>query len=107
MKPEELRIGNIVFSKINKSLKVVQCIPGINIDDLEPVKLTEEILFEYGFKKKGACFEKNGIELFNIADLYFRAQHPIKIDLKYMHQLQNLYFSISGYEIEKNISDGK
>lgn len=100
MKASELRIGNIIFSKKNKGSVVVQCLPGIDMDNYEPIKLTEEILFKYGFIEERSCFKKNGMELFNIADLYFRGQYPIKADIKYVHQLQNLYFALCGEELE-------
>lgn len=52
MKASDLRIGNIVFSKISEGLITVQYIPiDIDMDNYAPVKLTEEILLKAGFKE--------------------------------------------------------
>lgn len=79
---------------------IVNFIQGIAT--YEPIPLTEEWFYKFGFSKSNVWFEKNGIELFNIADLYFRAKYPIKADVKFVHQLQNLYFALTGEELTVN-----
>lgn len=70
---------------------------------IEPIPLTEEWLLKFCFdknfdfllRKKGfsICFEKVGNEL----NCYLES---IGINIQYVHQLQNLYFSLVGEELE-------
>ena len=80
------------------------------ITDLEPIPLTPEILEKCGFKKHefGDGYLKNKIYYilpmrigFDFCILYSITEHK-KINLKYIeyvHQLQNLYFSLTGEEL--------
>lgn len=101
MEAKELRLGNLVLDRCKpttlKPSQLVNLIQGIAT--YEPIPLTEEWFYKFGFSKSNGWFEKNGIELFNIADLYFRANHPIKADVKFVHQLQNLYFALTNEEL--------
>lgn len=66
----------------------------------KPIQLTEEILAKCGFEKPDrGCFQYKGIRLTQIRDLYFRGNFPIKADIKYLHQLQNLAFSLLNEEL--------
>ena len=83
-------------------------------DDLSPIPLTEEILLKAGFEKKGWQQElKMQISKYNIlwwCDLGMsiicegRSDHDDMVtfdsDCKYVHQLQNLYFALTGEELE-------
>jgi hypothetical protein len=72
---------------------------AIPSDKLKPIPLTEEWLLKFGFDKIDFQFIKNGIKLFPIRDLYYRGNFPIKSDIKYVHQLQNLFFALTGEEL--------
>ena len=87
----------------------------------EPIPLTEEILLKCGFKKTEeyyASYEENidvyTIGCFDIAfiDNEYKLWFCIEEDpfysfswteIKYVHQLQNLYFSLTGQELEINL----
>lgn len=129
MKASELRIGNLVFdnegilSKINgfqayghsircDELEGCELLIDLHpqdgtirkgfvtdINSCKPIPLTEEWLLKFGFDKIDFQFIKNGIKLFPIRDLYYRGNFPIKSDIKYVHQLQNLHFALSGKEL--------
>lgn len=71
-----------------------------NIKELVPIPLTEEILLKAGFEFRNGVFAKDGLRLMNIANKYFRANFPIKVDVQYLHQLQNLFFALMGEEIK-------
>lgn len=110
MKANELRLGNLVAYEptiddweeiIVKCGNIIQC--EISPDSFIPIPLTEEWLLKFGFEKVGFQFIKDGIELFPIRDLYYRGNFPIKSDIKYVHQLQNLYFALVGKELKLNI----
>lgn len=71
---------------------------------IKPVELTEDLLLKCGFvKKDNYCFYYNGIRLIPIRDLYLRGNFPIRADIKYLHQLQNLYYALTGQELEINL----
>lgn len=120
MKATELRIGNIVFSKISGGLITVQFIPlDIDMDNYGAVKLTEEMLSKFGFTnikfKYYDDYEPLGLYLENL-DTYlifdndkWRIQqdedwregannHDLP-QIQYVHQLQNLFFVLTGSEI--------
>ena len=107
----ELRIGNwvncecldfenecIQLENIHPKGTIVDGYP-YSIKELKPIPLTEEWLLKFGFDKIDFQFIKNGIKLFPIRDLYYRGNFPIKSDIKYVHQLQNLYFALTGEEL--------
>lgn len=75
-----------------------------NFDDLEGIPLTEEWLLKFGFQKKDlGNFEHhfNGFPLQKNQEcfLYFTFNHRYR-DVKYVHQLQNLYFALTGEELK-------
>lgn len=110
MNASELRIGNRVDKGVIKSFYE----SGIHIgggkcfgfSELNPVPLTMDILLDYGFIEKGTLFKKNhkaNIEF----DVYYSLSEKHlycfifnrKVILDYVHQLQNLYFSINNQEL--------
>src|SRR5690606_5107604 len=113
----ELRIGNIVMSKINGISKVEQIGSSINPEyvggrSLEgnywensylPIPLTEEILLKIGFVKDTETSYRwylGEYFTYDLDDGGFRFEgiwiNPI---VKYLHQLQNLYFALTNQEL--------
>lgn len=118
MKANELRLGNLVGSYNKGEEDRVLTINAQNIlveakankqgyTRYRPIPLTEEWLLKFGFEKVGFQFIKDDIELFPIRDLYYRANFPIKSDIKYVNQLQNLYFALTGEELKLKEDESK
>ena len=112
----ELRIGNIVLSKplMGNSKKylitkvsasdIYRCVS--NPSDYEPIPLTEEWLLKCGFKKSitGTCYgmiTANARDRFSIfSDGKFKIETTdLSIKIKYLHQLQNIYFALTSEEL--------
>lgn len=116
MKVEELRIGNLI--SVDGSFVVVTGIirGGVYfgehgyianiIDWLKPIPLTEEWLLKFRFK----FWDKTGMFNyhihFRIGFVIFDGEWWLCIDgnrltiIKYVHQLQNLYFALTGEELK-------
>lgn len=109
---KELRVGNYVLFR--GQIKTVYQIRNSGCDfsiggnayqsyvweSIQSIPLTEDILVKLGFEKKeNSILEKSGLRLFAIRDLYFRANFPISADVKFVHQLQNLFFALTGEEL--------
>lgn len=104
----ELRIGNYVrFDDMCASnFHVLDEVPKQE-DELyiwiEPIPLTEEWLLKFGFEKKGvnrtrwAFWEIDLVE--DEKGIYSFDESRIYIDIKYVHQLQNLYFALTNGEL--------
>lgn len=116
MKPNELRIGNYV-NWINTqephSLYLIEEIRELNYHDcFVPIPLNEEWLLKFNFceqtKSAGNRWSfYNGVKWFELYDLYDEQDNLIgkfyyKFDdeIKYVHQLQNLYFALTGEELQ-------
>lgn len=79
-----------------------------NINFISPIPLTEELLLKCGFERNktykryfynGISISKYEGEKYFVFDGWrFRA-----IDIKYLHQLQNLYFILTGEELTINL----
>lgn len=75
----------------------------LKIDKFSPIPLTEEWLVKFGFKKlptynqyqKGECF----INIDYNKKMLFIYNGANKSELHYVHQLQNLYFALTGTEL--------
>jgi len=120
MKANELRIGNLVFNHLN----TIQKITASNIvaqsqfdiakaKGYSPIPLTEELLFNCGFELNDKCYEicsQNGIviEIRFISDCYYLVTQCEwgYNGFLYLHQFQNLYFSLTGQELNtSNLTD--
>lgn len=150
MKPQELRIGNLVTDEFYDSFKTVIEIDSINesginllieddgrwleiaehfivpeysFDKLKPIPLTEEWLLKFGFeisryqKPRGQicgielyagwdyAFIRVGFKTDFIIRFYkgrFKLEPFYSCEIKHVHQLQNLYFALTGEELKIN-----
>ena len=104
MKANELRIGNYVNWIDGK----IQEITGKDIHwkekndntelspfDFAPIPLTEEWLLKFGFRESNKYLFKYKLGLKKRGDNYFYDN----ISIKHVHQLQNLYFALTGEEL--------
>jgi len=130
MKANELRVGNYIQQIDQKSeFEFLQVVYGINnesvwihcneesdvIDYLEaiPIPLTEEWLVKFGWqyfngKTSGTLTKDTDVKL--DIDFYkgklqvkshYEGEHMYRIlPVKYVHQLQNLYFALTGEELK-------
>lgn len=124
MKINELRIGNYIqdfecepyYFKIEEIIKrdyywvsyrneSCSCI----IDELQPIPLTEEWLLKFGFVEDSSLYFSKTLEPY-CQLFYNRKDKTICIGVRYeaggtelkflhVHQLQNLYFALTGEEI--------
>jgi hypothetical protein len=75
--------------------------------DLQPIPLTEEWLLKFGFEWKGLISKGRYLTIFTpcgkalvFKDNYFIfAGVTIETQIQYVHQLQNLYFALTGEEL--------
>lgn len=117
IQPNELKIGNLVYAGVNfensditKPLGLVPIkvqMGFTSTENLYPIPLTPEILEKAGFKKLSYDFEfwKNSMwrlkqhKLNNEWYLTHCGEEVDCIKIKYLHQLQNLYFALTGEEL--------
>lgn len=104
--PNELRIGNWAIGKPNGNMFMLG--DGSAIDhfanESEPIPITPEILEKCGFEKGSIYFYFSKFRIVKINDsnnwliLLSDTYHHL-CKLKYLHQLQNLYFALTGEEL--------
>jgi hypothetical protein len=114
IKANELRIGNLVYlPTIEKTIVVGYHhirYATINPDnEYEPIPLTPEILRRCGFFETSTdgefIYNERGIikiNINNIGLISFNVGEIIFSTVHYLHQLQNLYFTLTGEELEIN-----
>ena len=82
----------------------------VELIEIDPIPLTEKILLSCGFKKRKSCFGYWIYEImfhhtvFSVEDVdfglcYFYIGNTHVSQTKNVHELQNLYFSITGEEL--------
>lgn len=111
IKANELRVGNWVTGAFGENAPF-QIMKGFQIDDCVdtyfPILLTPEILERCGFefikneyllKAFSIVFQQN-IFKFYYDYLDKGDYNEIFVQIKYLHQLQNLYFVLTGEELE-------
>jgi hypothetical protein len=112
MKASELRIGNWLYSGIAGQNFIASAHDIMNIffghdgGAVQPIPLTKEWLLKFGLKYlQNACWELGSMRIYNLSDettSRFRitlAGHELVI-INYVHQLQNLYFALTGEELK-------
>lgn len=121
MKANELRIGNLVMIKENGSFFVVDelgmsgsdnhihCVAFKKSESIikswqaEPIPLSEEILLKVGFEKLGIVFQNDYLMLIYECDYFYHHTAFGKVNIKHLHQLQNLYFAICCQELNTSV----
>ena len=104
LKANELRIGNCVYAF--KTIWQIDNTDFNNIEKIEtykPIPLTEDILLKCGFKKEPIdVYSLNGIDLCVSDNSVEFFAGRIETNIYYLHQLQNLYFALTGEELNIN-----
>jgi hypothetical protein len=112
---KELRVGNLVLDRDGSEARIATA------DQIDwgwmPAPLTEGYLVRFGFEKHSHrttrgyrivtdTLRKNGIELHQsqVSECYYTyigfGHGVTTVPIKYVHQLQNLYFALTGEELE-------
>lgn len=126
MKPQELRVENLVYDRSKTRIVKVWGIESnhdqitvnhangsavykVDLKDIVPIDLTEEWLLKMGFEFsheiiKEALYGENPVTkdylivLKNTGDGWFYRNGYFK--MKHVHQLQNVYFALTGEELK-------
>jgi hypothetical protein len=83
----------------------VEVVKEADFQELEPIKLTPKVLEKCGFRnfvREEWIFSTGSSHIdFQFTEAGLRLRHAIagQINLKYLHQLQNFLFSITGHEL--------
>ncbi len=122
MNARELRIGNYVHTPYDRCKRIVGLrapevlcvcveynreVAGVmcretweSIDRIEPIPLTEELLLKCGFEKRTWGITTPNLKL----DCSFRVKGiDWSLRVEYLHQLQNLFFCLTGEELDVKI----
>ena len=111
MKASELRIGNIVKHGIIESIGslLIQVSDTIYESEvIEPIPLTEEWLLKFNLNKPTNHhpyhFKKSMVEFLhseyqNELKCFYNNVPMFSLPCAYVHQLQNLYFALTGEEL--------
>lgn len=134
MKAEELRIGNLItdiWASEGSAFEVVRLSSkhqiikygaafSANLKNIKGIPLTEEWLVKFGFEmtKRTGWFDKEitascgrrlgfMIKICPNGSWALAAYTDRQTEIKYVHQLQNLYFALIGEELTPNKTDKK
>lgn len=113
MKAGDIRVGNIFQSERNPHIVIEAILKGnrvlatsgqyYTLDYIKPISLTPEILEKCGFEKDSeVIFKHDDTMVYSGSGFidYYHFGHPIKKNINYLHQLQNLYYALTGTELE-------
>lgn len=99
---KELRLGNWVLGD-GKPTQITQMdFEQWTFDILEPIPITPGTLQSCGFVRAGRFYEKDEIILLNVDNVYlyhYSNRSDKRATLKYVHQLQNLFFALAQEEL--------
>jgi prolipoprotein diacylglyceryltransferase len=114
MNATELRIGNLVNHSIYGNCETTSldyemiCIQRTEIDiknwfvieDYQPIPLTDEILIEFNFTKKYEnTFSIERFMVYRLDGVFYFSIPNFSIEIKSVHQLQNLYYALTCKEL--------
>ena len=117
MKSSELRIGNYVY--FHGDVEEINMVDGYGIigreeqpscpiEEFEPIPLTEEWLLKFGFEKNDNnqfILMEGSVDILFNKDLNGWTCDGINFSInmtEHVHQLQNLYFALTGEELILN-----
>jgi hypothetical protein len=101
MKTNELRLGNLIIED-GKQTEFNGDFYHWCDDIMKPITLNEDWLIDFGFYQveldNGEKYYQN--YRFRLNCNYNGFYYSRNLDVKYVHQLQNLYFALIGVELE-------
>lgn len=106
IKAEEFRIGNWVYDFARKPVQIIRLTKGAFPLEM-PIPLTHKILVQFGFtcylnpnNTGSVIYDLNDFKIIEhkTEDFSLRDMHSKRFT--YLHQLQNLYFALTGEELE-------
>lgn len=116
--PKQLRIGNYVKQGVVMSIKEntarieyqlygVDTRSFVDYCDIEPIPITEELLLKFGFESNpyqdryeyNKWFFVECLKTRGKLELWFEFNNR-NVELYYVHDLQNLYYSLTGEELQ-------
>lgn len=107
---KELRLGNLVLDKLYGGVVIITkyFFTEGNVNNIEPIQLTEEILLKCGFVKDEFDNWENetrlGLYKPEEFDGYLSIWGESTVgECNYLHQLQNLYFALTGLDLEVSL----
>ena len=128
MKPQELRIGNIVEVNHYEYGDMFASVTSINdvgdlclhllderftkeeyectMNEVTPIPITDELLLKNGFEQCDYMFKTLFMEMYEVENgwhLHIDNEHfetALSITIKYIHDLQNAYYLAIGKEFE-------
>jgi hypothetical protein len=126
IKANDLRVGNLVYVVDKESTPQKQPIQ-VNLtwmqipEALEPIPFTPEVIkrLEFYYGVDGCAFREDGglvvyenvfFSIKLIESKYYlvasiEEYSSMVLEVKYLHQLQNLFFALTGNELELNLSE--
>lgn len=110
IKASELRIGNYYLNPNNEVRQITYheirlLVVAIESPNYSLIPLTEEWLAKFGFDNfmgKGKVYMKPffNIEIWENNTFQYETQSGFCREIKHVHQLQNLYFALTGKELK-------
>jgi len=116
LEAKDLRIGNYIMQdgevkyvqSLSRSINDWDRTNGFRTQDFQPIPLTEEWLLKFGFEYHNDTPHPNKvfrklhtegfIDLEQIKHYYYGGSFT-SVECRYVHQLQNLYFALTGEEL--------
>jgi hypothetical protein len=97
-----LQVDSLLEYTINIEIDVTI---GINYADLQPIPLTPELLLDIGFEEKHGDYQFGDFKIYSGHHEFWFWYKTItnttkEVELKFLHQLQNLYFNLKGEELK-------
>lgn len=101
MDVKELRVGNIVsLEGVGFDISLQELCNSDFVESLTPIHINENWLLRFGFVCCKTRWRNGAVVLSQKQDYWlFRTT---SMPVKYVHQLQNLYFALTGKELEYN-----
>jgi hypothetical protein len=118
MKPQELRIGNLVCynDKVVKVEQITKHKIGYHtkpnetrmnyarLCEIEPIPITDELLLKNGFEQCDYMFKTLFFEMYEVENGWHlhidndKFETAIALTIKHIHQMQNAYYLVAGKE---------
>lgn len=106
IKANELRIGNNIYDECGHVIKMtIAHFDFIDFIEHNPIPLTEEWLIKFGFENRLGFLSLGALSCVysyeeNVFYFYIGKDGDNDIKVMFVHQLQNLYFALTGQELQ-------